>query len=64
METKQSKVGKWLIAGFDEKQSRILYERFRSKAYQILKKKHEREYKKIITKLKDDFLRDLNNKRK
>ena len=42
---------KWSRAGVDKMQRRMIYERLRVRAFLILKSKHQKEYKKIISNL-------------
>lgn len=46
-----SHAGKWVIVGFTNKEYKIVYNKLRQTAKEILKSRHKREFKKIMKNL-------------
>ena len=56
---KKSRAGKWKVLGFSDKEYDIIYQRLRQEAKGIVIKKHNKEYLKVLRKLRTEYLKEL-----
>ena len=61
---KKSKAGKWRVLGFSDKEYDIIYQRLRQEAKGMIIKKHNKEYLKVLRKLRTEYLKEFERGKK
>lgn len=56
---KQTKAGKWKVLGFTNEQREVIFQRLRSRAKGLIVKKHNKEYKELFKKLREQEIKKI-----